>query len=291
MIEIPEITIAGESVVLSHYKEPLRPLPLSVGFGFYGTLAETKSGDGVQCHLCGKLFTHLAAHIQRGHKITTKAYKEQFGLAGKTALSCEQYRQTLKQRTLHWLSLMTDEEKKAYQAKRIIAARANGRKATSHGFKQTLETKNKRGTCPDQLLDRLQKVAEKIGHTPTVGEFIRETNTQGYLHRIRATFGTFSNALKMAKLEPRKRTLPRGKDSREWYSDDELLEHLKIYVETYGRVPTGTDCRKGLLPHMGFYVRRFGSLVRAREFAGIKTPPRPRGSGATYPPITLDYLS
>lgn len=294
-------TFGNDILTIKHYKEPLKVIPKRKGFGYYGTLAGTLDGRGVQCHICGKIFIHLAAHIPQAHKIAVKEYKEKFQLAYNTALTSENYRQITKERTLEWLKTLTPEQKIEYRQKaRQKALKWHERRRENGNVqpKQQLETKNKRGTCPDQLIEKLRKCAVELGHTPTKGEFINWCGGQRFTHLLRATFGTWDSSLKAARLKKRakknsanhvgeRKGLPKGSII---VSDEEMLEQLRIYVETYHKIPTSTDCKRGLIRSEKVYIARFGSLPKARELAGIqktelKTSYRDKG----YKPARMEY--
>jgi hypothetical protein len=53
------------------------------------------------------------------------------------------------------------------------------------------------------------------------------------------------------------------------YSDEELLEYLRIFAQENGKVPTATDFRRGLLPSYECYIRRFKTIENARRLAGV----------------------
>lgn len=46
----------------------------------------TQIGRKVQCHICGKCFHHLGAHITRTHELTPNEYCDEFGLKRTTGL-------------------------------------------------------------------------------------------------------------------------------------------------------------------------------------------------------------
>lgn len=48
------VTINGTEITIGHYKEPLRAIPLGLGYGYYGVLLQTSDSEGVMCHICGK---------------------------------------------------------------------------------------------------------------------------------------------------------------------------------------------------------------------------------------------
>ena len=171
-------------LTLKHYKEPMRAIPKKEGFGYYGAIMGSLDGKYLQCHICGNLYGELIAHVRMAHKVSDGEYREQFQLAGSTALCSEEQRELKKQRALEFFKTLTPEQKKEMQLK----ARRNfliwKKEAGDNAFKAMvthpikLETKNKRGTCPDQLLDKIRQVKEKVGHTPTLKEFIIETGGQ-----------------------------------------------------------------------------------------------------------------
>lgn len=263
------IPFNGVYLTLNHYKEPLKEVVKAEGTGYYGALLGTPDGNLVQCHVCGELFEHLGYHINRAHKLNANDYKEKYELAYKTALCSENYRQNQKATFMKMLNSLSEEEKDAYKQRhreRLIKARAEG-KMFAHGKSITLETKNKRGTCPDQLLDKIKEIAERIGKTPSKAEFILETGTQRYVHLIYKTYGSWSKAIEMLGMEVRKaKSNPRSKKR---YSNEELLEYLAIYAQENNKVPTHTDFKRGLLPDYSVYTRRFGSIEEARQLAGV----------------------
>ncbi len=256
-------------LTLKHYKEPLLAVKKGDGFGYYGALSVTIDGTKVQCHICGNLFEDMGTHARQKHRISHNEYREKFKLAYQTSLISEKVRENRKQMTLLWLASLTKKEKAAYQAnvrrryqEWIKAGKPKKEMPSAH----MLETKNKRGTCPDQLLAKIHEVAKTISHTPTLAEFITETGGQRYKHLILKTFGSWNQAIKMSKLTPHE---PTGVFVRHTYSDEELLEYLHIYAQENNSIPTATDSKRGLIPDFEVYQRRFGTFEHARERAGV----------------------
>lgn len=260
-------------LTLKHYKEPMRAIPKSEGFGYYGAVLGSLDGKYIQCHICGNLYGELLPHVRMAHKVSNQEYREQFQLAGSTALVSEEQRELKKQRALEFFKSLTPEQKEAMKRK----ARQNFLKwkeeSGDKGFRAMvahpikLETKNKRGTCPDQLLDKIRQVKEKVGHTPTLREFIIETGGQRYKHLIFQTFGSWNNAVKMLGFTPNENKGFKGE--RRVYKREELLEYLRIFAEENRTVPTATDSKRGWIPDLYVYKRHFGSLENARQEAGI----------------------
>lgn len=249
-----------ENLTFKHYKEPLKPIPKDKGFGFYGAILMTKDMDKIQCHICGETYRTLAGHITKRHKTTDREYKEKFGIAYKTALISESFRFELKNKTLDFFANMPEKEKEEMKERQREAMRLR-RFEKREQPKQMLETKNKRGTCPDQLLDKICKVANEIGRTPTKKEFIEKCGTQKYTHLIYKTFGSWNEAIKLAQLDPH---IPEFRG----FDDDQLLDLLKSYYKQYGCPPTTSDFSRGLLPSIDTY-RRFGGITKAKELAGL----------------------
>lgn len=247
-----------KNLTFKHYKEPLREIPRRDGVGYYGAVLMTKDLDKIQCHVCGGVFRSLVGHIKT-HDMNTKTYKEKYKLAKKTALVSETFRAELKENTVKWLKTLTEEQKEEIKRK----GREGLRKRKNIQPKISLETKNKRGTCPDQLLDQICGVANKLGHTPSKKEFIQVTGTQRYVHLIYKTFGSWTEAVKMAGYSV-KEPVFRG------YTNKQLLGFLKSYYKQNGTLPRRTDFSRGLLPSYWIYHDRFGGIEKARKIAGIE---------------------
>jgi len=264
------IKYKDEYLTFYNYKEPLKEIKKGDGFGYYGVLLGTVDKKKVQCHVCGELFKSVQAHVFQKHKLNSKQYKDKFELARETALISEDERQRRKELTLKWLASMSDEEKQEWQRKAQEKYREWIKKKREIRTQPriTLETKNKRGTCPDQLLQKIRDVHEVLGKTPTKRDFIDHYESQRYMHIIYATFGSWTKAVKMAGLKP----VVQERKGGGRYSDEELLEYLDIFYRENGKPPTETDCRRGLVPDSNIYRRRFGSFTRARELAGITEP-------------------
>lgn len=255
-----------EELTLMNYKEPLTPV--RGGYGYYGAITGTLDSQFIQCHICGKLFVNLGFHIAHAHKMKGREYKDQFGLAYSTALLSEAERERTKTRTIEWLRNMTDEERERFKDKSKEALRKWRLEHIDGPRVQPeiqLETKNKRGTCPDQLLAKIIEVSESVGHTPSKAEFISECGTQRYIHLIYKVFGSWKEALEILGMEQK----PHGKGGYRRYEDDELLEYLRQFAEANHKVPTHTDFKRGLLPGYKVYTRRFGSIEEARVQAGV----------------------
>lgn len=261
-------TKEGEELIFYNYKEPLTQIEEGKGYGYYGVLLSSKDETKVRCHICGELFDLLSGHIRQAHKMEVKKYKERYQLAYGTALISEKRRAILKQKTIEWLNSLSLEE----QARMTKQRRKNWIKylkgRTAHGRGITLETKNKRGTCPDQLIDKVKKVAEALGHSPSKNEFIDFYHSQKYVHIILKTFGTWNEVKRRAGLDLLV-TSSNGKAKKHKYTKQEIIDYMKLFYRENKRPPTTTDCNRGLLPHQTTIKRIFGSMQEARLASGI----------------------
>ena len=258
-------------LTISHYKEPLRAVAKADGFGFYGALNISIDGEYIQCHICGELFSQLGVHARMKHKVPEREYRQRFMLSGKTALISEKMRAQMKQRTLDWQNGLTRQQRKDLKRRALEGIKLY-RRNIALGMKRisqplgSLEQKNKRGTCPDQLLDKISRVAIELGRTPSLAEFIDITGTQRYKHLIFKVFGSWLKALEMLKLQPHIKSENGGMRK---YSNEELLEYMACYAEGHRAIPTATDCKRKLLPSFEVYTTRFGSFEKARQLAGV----------------------
>jgi hypothetical protein len=256
-------------LTLKNYKEPLTKV--KNGYGWYGTIACTIDGKEIQCHICGALVQSLTGHIKT-HEIKTREYKEKFKLQYTSALISESTRMKYKQKTLDFIKSLTEEEKKEYWRKCKSRLNEARRKRGSFQPKKTLEQMNKEDSCPEQTLEKIKIVKEKIGHVPSKDEFISEMNGQRYTHLAYKHFGSWNKAIEMchfnSKDDKRSENMG-GYKGKKRYSDEELLEYLKLYVEENRQIPTISDFRRGLLPDYNRYIERFGNIENARQLAGV----------------------
>lgn len=250
-----------EFLTLMHYKEPLRKV--KDGYGYYGALQVTKDKEYLQCHVCGELFKSVATHINYRHKMNSEEYREKYDLAYQTALVSEAERLRRSKRQQAWMKTAPKSKLKKIKT---AAKKAHTHRKTTFQPKMRLETRNKRGTCPDQLVAKIKQITDQLGRTPSLHEFVAECGTQRYKHQIYTVFGSWKNALKIAKLDPAPHYSGKGKKKKR-YTDEELLEYLVIFTQENNTLPTSSACRRSFLPGEDVYARRFGSLVKAREIA------------------------
>lgn len=223
-IEYPDAP--SGNVTFYNYKEPL--MKFDDGHGFIGALLFDTETDKVQCHFCGEWYFALSPHIAKEHNMTASAYKEKVGLFQTTALIGEKMRAKLIASGLD---------------KRLQNLRVGGKKSQSTIEKtratlirnaQKPEMKNLRGTCPAQLIDRLQKIYAQEGKN-----FNSRQVQFGSL--LKKTFGSIQEAYRLANVPYRKSGLTMTMENKKKDSEQNLIDFVKEFVSRFNREPKYKD--------------------------------------------------
>lgn len=212
-------------VTLYNYKEPY--MRFSAGFGYLGVLLFDEGTDKIQCHLCGNWFGALAHHLHAEHNISASQYKEKVGLRQTSALISESMRAKLIASGLDKRMQNLRAGKKKTQAEKDKIS-----KTRSH---ISYEDQNQRGTCPEQIIERLKKLYNEIGRTPTS----KEVPFYDAMMRI---YGTYKNACEFAGIpynDP-STSSTRNKGKRATVTED-LRKYTKDFIEKNKRLPTNGD--------------------------------------------------
>lgn len=264
-----DASFKGALLTLYNYKLPLRKIP--DGHGYYGTLSVTTDGRGVQCHICGRIMSSLGFHINNEHQLSAQDYKKKFQLGPKTALISENTRKVMQEKGLRQHLAHPEIVEEMSKIKKPNPAK---------GWKKSLEQRNREGTCPDQVLDKIKECKEKLGRQPSIVDFMNFCNgSYRYIHLIREMHGSWNNALRMLGMQP----LPVGatygkpRDHYQRHTKESLIQCLKDYQQVSGKIPTSSDCRRKLIPDYHTFRRHFGSLTEARKAAGIMEKPNRHG--------------
>ena len=240
-------------VTLYNYKEPF--MRFEKGFGYLGVLLFDGESDKVQCHYCGQWYEQLGHHIHNHHGITASEYKAEVGLLQTTALIGEKFRAKLiasaldkRMANLRPGRAKTEAEKEKIRATLKLNA---------------IELKNQRGTCPEQLIDRLKKKTIELGRTPTRREI------PGLYQTILRTFPSWEKACMLADVRYRPPSETTGERNVIRYSDEELLTKIADFISINGREPSYSDCRRNLIPPIHCYINHFGGMKNAIEQAKL----------------------
>lgn len=250
-------------VKLYNYKEPF--MKFDGGFGYQGVLLFDGESEKIQCHMCGKWFDSLGNHINRGHNMKASDYKDITGLLQTTALINEKIR----------TKLISSGQSRFKNLKK-------GRKKTKQEIekirKTLLKNSNKRerenvmGSCPAQLIAKLQKEYEILGHTPRDPKHANRVNIKyrkeallsakriGSREKYIRVFGSWAKACEMANIPVRKsgQTIHPKLSKKE-----QLLEFIRIFISKNKRLPSSSDSRRKLIPNVSDYQYHFGGLKKA----------------------------
>lgn len=263
----------SDLTIVYDYKEPLATVSRSVGFGYYGCISGSQDLNRIQCHICGKLFRDLNVHARNVHELTPKDYKDKFSLAYETKLISPKMKQERRDTYMATFNLKEREKNR----KKALKASMKATTGKVHARSEiSLETKNKRGSCPNQVIAKILEVTKKLGHQPSQREFMIQEGGEKYFRYIRRTFKTWNEAIKVAKLVPKtkKENSHKGKYQRRHpgkrgYSKEELVEYLRLFTQEEQRIPRCCEFGLGILPHIRTYQNHFGTLEKARSVSGV----------------------
>ncbi|WP_100504010.1 homing endonuclease associated repeat-containing protein [Mycobacteroides abscessus] len=235
---------------LEPYKEPLRKV--EYGYGYMGVVAHNEAGTHVQCHLCGYFFADVAKHLKQ-HGISSTEYRQKFDLNRQSKLASKQSRQRYIDASLN---VSSDEKlRRVTMFKSSVMS-----KRMAYGHKRSLEWYNERGICPDQILDKIEKLAVELKRTPTRRDWEQMYGSASYIYK---TFGSWNQALSFAGLTPNA-----YRPSRPRYTRESVIAMIRNFYELEGRVPRSSDLGV-MLPSSKAIGRLFGGLVEARAAAGF----------------------
>lgn len=252
-----------EKIIYKNYKEPLKRF--TKGYGYIGTVATRVSDGKIQCAYCGEFYdTVSTTHIRSctNGKIESLAqYKKELGLSMGTSLISDKRRDQLRLSYLrnskvskHYIPFTEEQLNKS----RYRSMKTNrGRR-----WKKTAEYKNKMGTCPDQLMQKIKDLAEVLERVPSKTEFVKRYGGK-YVGAIYTTFGSYPEAVRRAGFKPL------SDERLEKYEVENLLEMLRAFYKERGRTPVYSDMNGRDLPVWKTFRKKFGSMNEMREMAGI----------------------
>lgn len=182
---LPPTTVGVRTI----YKEPL--IKVENGFGYKGCVTRSYDNKFVQCHICGYFLSNLPIHVRKTHNMSSREYKQKFSLNLTTSLLSGDER-NLRRKSFFEMSEEDIKKAKENTTNNRAKIRNPGKRVTS------LEEVNKRGTCPDQLLDKLEKLHRKLGKVPTLNQFMKHYKMGQY--SILREFGSWKEFVKVAGL-------------------------------------------------------------------------------------------
>lgn len=232
------------------------------GHGYFGVLLYDSWEDKVQCHMCGKWFKLLSAHINQAHKVNTDYYRERFGF-GKHLGLC-----SLGLSKRHSELIKTNKGQKENFERNIkgsIQSRLNYgdsdyKKRIGELIKKSrkvMSYRNKISACDEQIRSRFRVIQQIVKKVPSLRDINKYDPS---LHRlIRTYFGGIQNLQKSLGVD----TYKTGVKIR----DIDLIASMRNYVIKNKSIPT--SYRKVLEYSSETYKNHFGSWRKAVEIAGL----------------------
>lgn len=253
------------SVYFYNYKEPL--MKFKEGFGYVGALIHDETSNQVQCHFCGNWFDELGNHLHKEHNMTAGQYKEKVGLNKSTALVSETFRAKLIARGLEArLKNLRPGGKVSEKTRQKIAAtlRAN-----------CAEKQNQRNTCPEQLIERLVKIYNKVGRTPrfhgsrTVkGKYIK--SEVPFVETLIKVYGSVKNACKVAGIPYRSPSETVKSFYAKAHCEERVVSFVREFFEREKRIPMSKEYPPNLYHSLlHFKVSRPKLIERALSQDGV----------------------
>jgi hypothetical protein len=228
------------------------------GIGYRGVVMYDEHEDKVQCHICGKWFQFLPAHIKDAHEITTDEYRDKNSLTKGVSLCSIGYS---KKRSINAKNGRYGEYVANLKKGRSIRPANKTLSISTKKAKSTIGFKNQYGYCDDQIAAAL--IAVRVGAKKdriedlTIGD-IQKYNRPLASYLLRQYKNTESVVKKFGLTEY----------NGVKFEDAELLEQLREFTRRYKRKPTNKDRGVGVASY-ATYVRRFGSFRKAKMMAGL----------------------
>lgn len=182
--ELPHVLLMG-TVFNRKDKEPFE----KSGFSLLGALEYHQSTDTVRCHECGTQHIRLGAHVHFVHKMTAKAYRCKHGFSGRTAL-CGLFME----RSSGWKGL----RKYSMNSKRAKVLNPKAMKAFAEldNGRYSVEAMNAQNKCRVQLLARIRKIADDLGHRPSQTYLCEQHQITPQV--LNTTFGSAAEGIRLA---------------------------------------------------------------------------------------------
>lgn len=156
------------------------------GFGYKGVIVEDYKSGALQCHICGKWFENFSSHLTPKHNMTANEYKDMFGLSINTSLKSKRIR--LRQSEV--MIKLNKENPKCFHRSHAGFEKNNSYASNRKGKPKSEETINKFGVCDLQIRDRVLKLKEKLGKTPTLIDLKNEYGG-GFIFHIHKRYGSY----------------------------------------------------------------------------------------------------
>ncbi len=158
------------------------------GFGYMGVIVEDYESGKLQCHICGEWLQMFNSHLAQTHKMTSNEYRKKFGLSISTALRSKKLR--LNQSAVMIKLMKEHPERFNNKFSHNGFGKGNSYAGNRKGKQKAEETVNKYGVCDLQIMDRILKLRDKLGKTPTLIDIKKEYGA-GFVGHIHKRYGSY----------------------------------------------------------------------------------------------------
>lgn len=256
-----QVLIRGK-VFLYKQKAPF----VQSGKSVLGALEYRESDDKVRCHECGEWHRSLAPHLKVKHSLTPHYYRFRHGLNKHSALCGTRFALDRSARAIAQapdaLEHLRDRMKGFHTQ--------NKAKQRPEKLQRTTEFRNELGSCHAQVLERIKRLADRLGRTPTGRELASEgVSVKSALYVTGATtIGALMGLAGLLPLNGRHTKTSKRKGCSK-YTQELLIELLRSYYVSHGDLPGRNSYKLGLLPPVTAFTRIFGSMRLAYSAAGL----------------------
>jgi len=198
------------------------------GFGYRGVVLEDCDSGKLQCHICGGWFEIFNSHLSSTHNMSSKEYKQMFGLSQSTALKSKMIR--LKQSETMIKLMREHPEKFVNRLSGNGFKKRNSYAGNRKKKNKALETRNKYGYCDLQIADRVLKLSDKLGKTPSLIDLQTEYGKSIMWH-IHKRYSSYITLCKKLGLDPCFSNF-NPKYSREYFLEKGLSNEPSIRILT-----------------------------------------------------------
>lgn len=168
------------------------------GFGFMGVIVEDYKTQKIQCHICGEWLEMFNSHLAQTHKMTSNEYRDKFGLLRSTALRSKRLRLI---QSKNMIKLQKEHPEKFNNKYSNNGFSKNNSFAGNRKKKlKPLETKNKYGVCDLQIVDRIIKLQQELGKTPTLID-LKEKYGGGFIFHIHKRYHSYVTLCKTLEFD------------------------------------------------------------------------------------------
>jgi hypothetical protein len=253
------------------YKPQPPFMPFEYGFGYMGVILQDIQSGKIQCHYCGKLFRSVGRHIQHEHDMTVDKYREEVGLYRSTPLVCSGTSQLIRK---NYYSLPSEEREERIELLR------NNNKEVVEKYAGTIRTRiksriqyhNKFGTCDLQAKALFYKEWKELGRIPgsedassklkwlvydRIGSWDKALQLWGVSEKDMINYHKYKDErMHSKKYRP---TFENRKGSDIKYTKVGVINSIKAFVMTEGRMPSHTEIDRTILPSTSTLHKLFGT--------------------------------